>query len=192
MMSEDDHKKTCIKKIFTYMAVALGTLASIAGIITAAIYVYDRIHSSATLTSTMTKFQRGNKILYLGSIKNNSAAHAEEVDFKGEFENGFVNHFDAVSTVNFIESKIIKHGKPRDYIAFSVKKFSFDSDCKIDIRVEAKSEIKEKIYISWKNNNEGYINVIPSESTCDFIEKNDNSYNARKKWPERNNKGIRK
>jgi hypothetical protein len=150
----------------------------------------------------MTKFQRGNKILYLGIIKNKSAAHAEEVDFKGEFENGFVNYFDAESKVNFIESKIIKHGNPKDYTAFSVKKFSFDSDCKIDIRVEAKSEIKEKIYVSWKNNNKGYVNVIPMqpndesqqqfESTCDFMEKNDNSYNARKKWLERNNKGIRK
>jgi hypothetical protein len=150
----------------------------------------------------MTKFVRGNDILYYGNIKNDSAAHAEEMTFKAQFKNGIVRRFYVEPKADLIDKKEIKYGSPKNSACFFLKRLSYNSYCDITIIVNGtKADMQESIDLSWENR--GHITIMPQqaseESQREYENKYksseetaDESFSARKKWFERNTRGISK
>ncbi|OGO20249.1 MAG: hypothetical protein A2Z15_06300 [Chloroflexi bacterium RBG_16_50_11] len=200
-MVKSTRKKSVIKQVLTIVALCFGIPASLLTIIWIVISINNYIHSFATLTARMTKYMQGGDILYLVTIRNDSSAHADDVTFKGEFTNSIVKYMKVYPpSIDLFDEADVHYGNPKNYAGFSLKRLSHNSNCNIDIKIKTVGEVQEKVWISWKNRGNLCVKAEQPdeeskrqfESMSYFYETADTFYNARKKWFERNTRGISK
>lgn len=195
-MVEEKQEKVDLRKTLTIISIIVGVMTSL----WIGIQVYDRYRSVATITADMTKFAGEKNTLYIVNIKNDSQAHAEDLTFKAEFINGFVRDMNVLPSADLIDKLDVNYGRPAQCANFSLKRLSKKSLCNVDITVSGKSDVTEKINISWKNGGSLLVTPVPADdasmrqfnSILRFHKITGPSYLARKKWFESNNKGINK
>lgn len=187
-------EKTETNKNLTIIALVVAFLAGVViPVIKESVSWYERNNSLAKLTYTSTKFIHGNNLLYITDIINKSEAHAEGIHFKGEFKNCVIKCLRVEANGEIIHNKDIEFCNPKDCTYFPIKRLSSRVGiCNIDVGVRAENEVKENIQLSW--NNGGHLTIIPKLASEESKEesKKDASYDARKRWLESNNKGIKK
>jgi hypothetical protein len=121
-------------------------------------------------------------------LLNLSTVHAENLTLKGMFYRGEVINLD-VDTDDMVESK--KLNTPRGCAEFSLKRLSTNGKCLFDILVYEKSEVEERVNVSWGKRGKLTLRSKQADERIRRAIKIGMDLPARQKWLENNSKAIR-
>ncbi len=192
--NQENRIKKILRKVFTYIAKSVGTLAILIGILGGCIKVYEFFFAEPVIKYNFSKYKFTKVVAFSGELINDSSEHAKGLTFKGKFSSKIIDL--EVTTNDSIEKYEINN--PTGSVEFFLNRLSKKSKCAFNIFVNQESEITEQVQVSWGEKGMLVLiaqgsdeKVIKGIKLREKISGLDLSRKARHKWFEDNAKNIR-
>ncbi len=186
------------KPKFAYLSFLVTCLSLIIGAMILFIGIYNTFFSDAEVQAQISKYTKGNIILYGGTLTNISDVHAYDLYMKSDdFSPARVIDVQ-IDTKDELAFKY--HSRRMNHAEFRLKRLSKISHCNFDVIIRCKKkEVKDKFHISWGKS--GKIEMIASEPDDDSFTNfrrgvraskiSDISHVSRRRWLDSNTRNVK-